>query len=150
MASTGYTGEGTFVIGSGDPTASTQLTCGHFTFAEGADLLHALLKTLHLTAEDRARQPIPDNVVRLGRRIFRDAPGTSASTSRLSEVPYIKVLSVWIDRAPELQRILSAVHDPQIRQGAERHPPAARSRLHSRRPRLGGRHVAQPVCRTFS
>lgn len=117
VANTGYTGEGTFVIGSGDPTASTQLVCGHFTFAEGADhpLLHVLPKTLHLTAEDRARQPILDDVLRLVvRRIFQDTPGTSASISRLSEVLYIEVLRAGIDRAPELQRIFSAVNDPQI------------------------------------
>ncbi|QCP52757.1 AraC family transcriptional regulator [Trinickia violacea] len=117
VANTGYTGEGTFVIGSGDPTASTQLVCGHFTFAEGADhpLLHVLPKTLHLTAEDRARQPILDDVLRLvARRIFQDSPRTSASISRLSEVLYIEVLRAGIDRAPELQRIFSAVNDPQI------------------------------------
>ena len=117
VANTGYTGEGTFIIGSGDPTASTQLVCGHFTFAEGADhpLLHVLPKTLHLTAEDRARQPILDDVLRLVvRRIFQDTPGTSASISRLSEVLYIEVLRAGIDRAPELQRIFSAVNDPQI------------------------------------
>ncbi|RQR22299.1 AraC family transcriptional regulator [Burkholderia sp. Bp9143] len=117
MASTGYRGEGTFVIGSGDPTASTQLVCGHYTFAEGADhpLLHALPKMLHLSAEDRARQPILDDVLRLlVRRIFQDAPGTSASISRLSEVLYIEVLRAGIDRVPELQRMFTAVHDPQI------------------------------------
>jgi len=117
MASTGYTGEGAFVIGSGDPTASTQLVCGHFTFAEGADhpLLHALPNALHLSAEDRARQPILDDVLRLiVRRIFQSAPGASASISRLSEVLYIEVLRAGIDRVPEPQRMFSAVHDPQI------------------------------------
>jgi AraC-like DNA-binding protein len=117
VANTGYTGEGTFVVGSGDPTASTQMICGHFTFAEGADhpLLHALPKTLHLTAADRARQPILDDVLRLlVRRIFQNSPGMFASISRLSEVLYIEALRVGIDRSPELQRIFSAVYDPQI------------------------------------
>lgn len=117
MAATGYTGEGAFVIGSGDPTASTQMVCGHFTFADGADhpLLHALPTTLHLTAADRARQPLLDDVLRLVvRRIFQDTPGTAASISRLSEVLYIEVLRAGIDRVPELERMFSAVYDPQI------------------------------------
>ena len=117
VASTGYTGQGAFVIGAGDPAASTQMVCGHFTFAHGADhpLLHALPKTLHLTAADRARQPILDDVLRLVvRRIFQETPGTEASITRLSEVLYIEVLRAVIDRVPELERLFSAVHDPLI------------------------------------
>jgi AraC-like DNA-binding protein len=117
VARSGYTGEGAFVIGEGDPTASTQMVCGHFTFADGSDhpLLHALPKTLHLTAADRARQPILDDVLRLVvRRIFQDTPGTAASISRLSEVLYIEVLRAGVDRVPELERLFSAVHDPLI------------------------------------
>ena len=117
IAATGYAGEGALVVGSGDPTASTQMVCGHFTFANGADhpLLHALPTTLHLTAVDRARQPLLDDVLQLVvRRIFQDTPGTAASISRLSEVLYIEVLRAGIDQAPELARMFSAVHDPQI------------------------------------
>jgi AraC-like DNA-binding protein len=117
VAASGYTGEGAFVVGAGDPTASTQMVCGHFTFADGADhpLLRALPPALHVTAADRARRPMLDGILRLVvRRMFEDAPGTAASVSRLSEVLYIETLLAGIDRAPDLKRLLSAVHDPQI------------------------------------
>lgn len=117
MATVGYTGEGAFVVGAGDPTASTQMICGHFSFADGADhpLLRALPPVLRVTATDRARLPILDDVLRLiVRRMFEDAPGTAASVSRLSEVLYIETLRAGIERAPDLKRLLSAVYDPQI------------------------------------
>lgn len=117
IAAAGYTGEGAFVVGSGDPTASTQMICGHFNFAEGADhpLLRALPATLHITAADRARRPMLDDILRLvARRMFDDAPGTSASVSRLSEVLYIEILNAGLAKAPELHHLFSAVYDPQI------------------------------------
>lgn len=51
MASTGYTGEGAFVIGSGDPTASTQLVCGHPP--RSAVLMHE-------SSDTRPRAVVPD------------------------------------------------------------------------------------------
>ncbi len=117
LAHSGYTGEGAFVVGSGDPGASTQMICGHFTFADGADhpLLRALPAALQITAADRAARPILDDVLSLmARRIADDTQGAAASVSRLSEVLYIEALRAGIDRAPDLKRLLSAVHDPQI------------------------------------
>ena len=93
------------------------MVCGHFSFADGADhpLLRALPPVLQITAADRARMPILDDVLRLiVRRMFEDAPGTSASVARLSEVLYIEILRAGIERAPDLKRLLSAVTDPQI------------------------------------
>lgn len=119
MAATGYSGEGAFVVGSGDPTASTQIVCGHLTFADGADhpLLRALPPALQVPAADRARLPMLDGIVRLlVHRMTEEAPGAAASVSRLSEVLYIEVLRAAIDRAPGLKRMLSAVSDPQIGQ----------------------------------
>ena len=117
LARAGYQGTGTFVAGGGDPTASTQLVCGHFTFADGADhpLLRALPAALHVTAADRGIRPMLDDLLRLiVRRMFEDAPGTFASVGRLSEVLYIEVLRAGIDRAPDLKRLMSAVYDPQV------------------------------------
>jgi AraC-like DNA-binding protein/mannose-6-phosphate isomerase-like protein (cupin superfamily) len=117
IAASGYSGEGSFVVGSGDQTASTRLVCGHFSFADGADhpLLRALPSLLHITTADRARWPMLNDVLNLMvRRIFEEAAGAVASVTRLSEVIYIEILRVAIDRAPELTQLFSAVYDPQI------------------------------------
>lgn len=117
LARAGYDGKGILVVGEGDPTASTQLVCGHFTFADGADhpLFRSLPAALHVTAADRGRRPMLDDVLRIiVGRIFEDAPRTFESVARLSEVVYIEVLRAGIDRAPELKRLMSAVYDPQI------------------------------------
>jgi AraC-like DNA-binding protein/quercetin dioxygenase-like cupin family protein len=117
LEQSGYNGEGSFVLGTGESTASTQMICGHFTFADGADhpLLRALPSILHITAEDRARLPILDDLLRMAaRRVFEGTQGIAASIARLSEVLYIEVLLAGIDRAPELKRLLQAFSDPQI------------------------------------
>ena len=117
LAAAGYTGEGAFVLGSGDAGASTQMICGHFTFAEGAEhpLLRALPPVIHISTADRASRPMLDGVLQLlVRRMHEGKPGTAASVSRLSEVLYIEALHAAIDRAADLKRLLSAVHDPQI------------------------------------
>ena len=117
IAAAGFTGEGAFVLGAGDPQAATRMVCGHFAFADGADhpLLRALPPALHFTAADRAHLPMLDDILRLvGRRMFEAAPGAAASAARLSEVIFIEALRAGLDRAPELRRLLTAVDDPQI------------------------------------
>ena len=117
ITSSGFTGDGAFVVGSGNAAASIQLVCGHFTFADGADrpMLRALPPFLHVTTADRARWPMLDDVLDLmARRVFEEAPGTAASVTRLSEVIYIETLRVAIDRAPEVERLFSAVYDPHV------------------------------------
>jgi AraC family transcriptional regulator, activator of mtrCDE len=117
MATTGYKGEGTFVISAGNPKASTQMVCGHFTFADSVEhpLLNALPALIHLTDADRTCRPILDDILSLVvRRMFEDSPGQAASVSRLSEVLYIETLLACADRTPELKGVLSAVSDRQI------------------------------------
>ena len=117
IAAAGYTGEGTFVVGSGDPAAATRMICGHFSFADGAShpLLRALPPALHITASDRKQRPAMDDILRLiARRMFETEPGTAAAVTRLSEVLYIEVLQSAIERVPELKRLFTAVSDPLI------------------------------------
>jgi AraC-like DNA-binding protein len=117
LVRSGYDGTGTLVIGDRDPAASPQLVCGHFNCADGADhpLFRALPAALHITAADRAQRPMLDDVLRLlARRVFEDAPGSFESVARLSEVLFIEILRVGVDRAPDLERLLSAISDPQI------------------------------------
>ncbi len=118
----GYDGEGTFVLGSGDPGASTQMICGHFGFTEGADhpLLRALPEAVVMTPADRARHPILDETLRLVvRRVFAHGPGASTAIARLSEVFFIEVVRASIEQSPELDRVLSAMTDGQIGRALE-------------------------------
>lgn len=117
IAQAGFKGVGPFVLGSGPAASACEMICGHFTFAEGADhpLLRAIPDVLHISAAERARQPMLDDVLRLLiRRMLEDDPGVGATVSRLSEVLYIEVIRAGIAQAPEIARLMTAVADPQI------------------------------------
>lgn len=117
MKDSGYDGCGAFVVGQGDPTDSTQLICGHFSFTEGADhpLLRSLPEVIVLTAADRARHALLDETLRLvTRRAFADGLGSAAAISRLSEVFLIEAVRASIGRCPEMSRILGAMTDTHV------------------------------------
>ena len=117
ISQAGFTGSGPFVVGEGPESASCQMVCGHFTFADGADhpLLRSIPDVLHISAADRASQPMLDDVLRLlVRRMFEGEAGAAATVSRLSEVLFIEVMRASIVQAQEIGRLMSAVHDPQI------------------------------------
>jgi AraC family transcriptional activator of mtrCDE len=118
----GYNGTGVFVLGKGDRSASTQMVCGHFGFTEGADhpLLRALPEVIVMTAADRARHTMLDEVLRLVvRRVFVEGLGAAAAISRLSEVFFIEAVRASIERCPELARVIGAMTDPQIGRALE-------------------------------
>lgn len=118
----GYDGRGVFVVGRGDPTASTQMICGHFGFTAAADhpLLRALPEVIVLTPADRARHALLDDTLRLViRRVFTDGLGAAAAISRLSEVFFIEAVRASIEQCPEMARILGAMTDAQIGRALE-------------------------------
>jgi AraC-like DNA-binding protein len=122
MADAGYDGEGVFVVGSGNPGATTQMVCGHFSFTDGADhpLLRALPEIIVMTPADRARHPLLDDTLRLVvRRAFTDELGSAAAISRLSEVFFIETVRASVEQSPDLARIISALTDPQIGRALE-------------------------------
>ena len=113
----GYDGQGVLVVGEGDPAASTQMVCGHFTFRAGADhpLLRALPDYLVTTAAMRAREPWLDEMLRLvARRMFSGEPGSAAAVTRLSEIVFIEHLRVGIGQSDTLQTVIQAFADPQV------------------------------------
>lgn len=118
----GYDGAGVFVIGSGDPRASTQMVCGHFGFTDGADhpLLRALPEAIVMTPTDRARHPLLDETLRLMvRRAFTDGLGSAAVICRLSEVFFIETVRASIEQCPELAEFIGAMTDPQVGRALE-------------------------------
>jgi len=118
----GYDGRGVFIVGKGDPHAATQMVCGHFGFAQGADhpLLRALPEVIVMTAGDRAQHPLLDESLRLvARRAFTDGLGATAAISRLSEVFFLETIRASIARVPQLARLLGAMTDPYIGRALE-------------------------------
>jgi hypothetical protein len=99
----GYDGKGAFVIGKGDPQATTQMVCGHLGFSQGADhpLLGALPEVILITHPDRDRYPLLDESLRLvARRALSDEVGAAASIARLSEVIFIEAVRASVERHP--------------------------------------------------
>jgi len=122
LRDSGYDGSGAFVVGAGNPAASTQMVCGHFGFSEGADhpLLRALPEAIVMTPADRARHPLLDETLRLVvRRAFTETLGSAAAIARLSEVFFIEAVRASVEQCPELARILGAMTDPQIGRALE-------------------------------
>lgn len=117
MSDSGNDGQDVSIIGQGEPNASTQMICGHFSFAAAADhpLLRSLPELVVLTPADRARQALLDETLRLvTRRVFTDGLGSAAAISRLSEVFFIEAVRASIEQSPEMARILGAMIDVQI------------------------------------
>jgi len=122
LADSGYRGDGVLVLGDGDPQASTQLICGHFSFRAGADhpLLRALPEFLVVTAAARAREPWLDEVLRLvARKMFSGEIGSPAAVTRLSEIVFIELLRVCVGQCGDLERIVEAFRDRQIGQALQ-------------------------------
>lgn len=112
-----YQGEGTLSVGTGNPEASTQMVCGHYTFRQYAEhpIIQALPSHLVTTNSCRAKHPLLDNVLRLvSQIIFTDKAGSEAAITRLSEVIFIELLRSGIGHQPALQSIMDAFHDPKI------------------------------------
>ena len=123
MERTGFTGRGAFVVGSGDPRASTQMVCGHLNFAHGADhpLLRALPDLVIMRPADRAQHPLLDEALRLvARRAFMDELGAAASIARLSEVFFIEAIRASIPHNVGLAGIMAAMSDPRIGRALDR------------------------------
>ncbi|MXN66568.1 helix-turn-helix domain-containing protein [Stappia sp. GBMRC 2046] len=113
----GYRGDGVLVVGEGDPNATTQMVCGHYTFRNGADhpILRALPDYLVTSASVRAREPWLDEMLRLVvQRVFSEEMGSTAAVTRLSEIVFIELLRVGIGQSEELQMVLSAFRDRHI------------------------------------
>ncbi|MEO1019613.1 MAG: AraC family transcriptional regulator, partial [Pseudomonadota bacterium] len=118
----GYDGRGVLALGGGDADASTQMICGHFTFREGADhpILRALPDHIPVNQAVRVKEPWLDDTLRLvARRIFSETVGSATAVTRLSEIVFIELLRIGIDRSPNLKTILDALKDKQIGRALE-------------------------------
>jgi len=95
----GYDGSGVLTVGTGNPSAATQMICGHFTFRKGAEhpMLSNLPEYIHVTGADRANEPWLDDALRLvGQRMFSGDAGSTAILSALKD--------------PNISQALNAIH----------------------------------------
>jgi AraC-like DNA-binding protein len=115
--SAGYRGDRLLAVGRGDPSAATQLVCGHFTFGEGADhaILRALPAIVRITAEQREERAWFNEVLGLlVRQVFKDGPGALAAVGRLSEILFMEAIRFAGNDTPELKRLLEGLADGRI------------------------------------
>ena len=122
LEATGYDGSGVLAVGGGDPSASTQMVCGHFSFRDRADhpILRALPDHVVITAAMRAREPWLDEMLRLvARRVFSDSVGSAASVTRLSEIVFIELLRAGIGQGEQFTALMDAYRDVQIGRALE-------------------------------
>lgn len=112
-----YQGDGYLVLPGGDPQAGTQLVCGHFSFARGADhpLLRAMPDRIIITAADRERRRWLSAVLDLlATTIFHDPHAPVGVVRRLSEVVLLEALRSAEDEAPEVRRMIAGFADPRV------------------------------------
>ncbi|WP_299194045.1 AraC family transcriptional regulator [uncultured Erythrobacter sp.] len=122
LADAGYEGEGVLSVGRGNPDASTQLICGHFTFRRGADhpILRALPDYLVTSSAMRAREVWLDEILRLlTRHMFDNESELTSTATKLSEIFFIELIRLGIGQTPQMQSILSAFTDRQIGRALE-------------------------------
>ena len=113
----GYDGRGVLQVGEGDPTAATQMICGHFTFRKGAEhpMISNLPKYVHVTGSARASEPWLDDTLKLvSQRMFSAEPGATATVTRLSEIVLIELLKSSLIETENSQSVIKALKDPQI------------------------------------
>lgn len=117
ISSAGYKGEALLTVGDGDPSAATQLVCGHFTFAEHADhvIFRALPAFVRVSSERSEGRTWFNEVLKLlVRQVFNDAPGAIAAVTRLSEILFIETIRFASEDTPELRRLLEGFADARI------------------------------------
>jgi len=115
----GYDGAGVLTVGTGNPSAATQMICGHFTFRKGAEhpMLSNLPEYIHVTGADRANEPWLDDALRLvSQRMFSGDAGSTATVTRLSEIVFIELIKSKLVQSDDNQALLNALKDPNISQ----------------------------------
>ncbi|MEL6316819.1 MAG: AraC family transcriptional regulator [Pseudomonadota bacterium] len=113
----GYSGRGVLALGDGDPTASTQMVCGHYNFRDRArhPLLDALPDHILITAATRLKTPWLDELLRMmAQRALSDTLGSATSVKRLSEIVFAEVVRAGLAQSDDLARVMAGLQDPQI------------------------------------
>lgn len=122
MADNDYADGPLFVVGEGCENASTQLLCGHFTFAEGSDhpLLRSLPDLLHISASMRRSTFWLDEALRLmSRQMAAENPGSMAVVRRMSEIIFIETIRSSGSQSEQLSGLMEALSDPKISRAIE-------------------------------
>ena len=117
LSAVGYKNDGVLVVGDGDPSATTQLICGHFSFRKDANhpLLRALPDYLLVQTSDRAKNQWLDATLRLvAQCVFSENLGGVTTLTRLSEIVFIELLRTGVTTNAKFSSVLQAFTDGQI------------------------------------
>ena len=117
LADSGFSGEGALVVGGPATDAPTQMTCGHLSFADGADhpLLRALPDEIVIRRETRDRHRwLDDTITALSREPEFGAAGAAATVNRLAEILFIEIVRAATETVPSLSRVMAAISDPRV------------------------------------
>lgn len=104
------------------PQTGTKMICGHLNFRDGAShpLLRALPDCLVTTPEERAREPLLDEMLRLiQRRMFSESLGSEAAVTRMSEIVFVELLRTGVGRVATDNPVLEAFRDRRIGRALE-------------------------------
>lgn len=123
----GYDGRGLLVVSGEDeaveaPRVGTKMICGHLNFRDGAShpLLRALPDCLITAPEDRAREPLLDEMLHLiQRRMFSESLGSEAAVTRMSEIVFVELLRTGVGGGDGANPILEAFRDKRIGRALE-------------------------------
>jgi AraC-like DNA-binding protein len=113
----GYQDQGVLRLGVPDESAATKMLCGHVSFRPGAShpLLDALPAYLHITSQQRAENPILDDVLRLLARCLTNPKQSSdAALTRLAEIIFLEAVKTGAESSRPLENILLAFADDKV------------------------------------
>lgn len=117
LQNVGFTGSGVFQLNDGDAAASTQIVCGHFTFANGADhpLLRALPPYIHIkSAQLAACGWLEPALAMIAEQMEAQILGSDSAVRRISEVIFIEAIRAGIHTSEALRSLMSALSDPRL------------------------------------
>ncbi|WP_417768513.1 AraC family transcriptional regulator [Stappia sp.] len=114
---TGYRGEGVLVHGGDDTTRSTQMICGHFSFAEGSrhlifDRLPSCIHVRDYGAESGAWMEATLRVI--GGEAGSTRLGGDLIALKMSEAIFAQAIRTWLERQADDGHNLAGFADPQI------------------------------------
>jgi AraC-like DNA-binding protein len=117
LQKTGYEGGGALVYGGRDEGRSTRLICGHFEFDDAVihPLLDALPRYIHITGSETLNHVWLENAMKfVSVESLGEQPGSEAIVHRLSEIIFIQVVRIYVERAGGAAGCLAGITDPQI------------------------------------
>lgn len=114
---TGYEGSGALFYGGSEDRCVCKLFCGHFEFEDGAmhPILNDLPKYIHIPNTQSMNAFWLDSIMRfVSAEIIANEAGSEAIIHRLSEIIFIQVIRVFVEKTGDTAGSLAAVLNPNF------------------------------------